>query len=472
MAKLKQAVLAKMAPSNAKAAQAAAKLKPSQRTAPQKAALKAYNQRLKDPSIAAAKKSSATTGKPTAKPAGMGGGKQPPLGGKYPGGQAVKPEDLDMSNADPWMDAFGMYGDPNDPMFAGAGSRGPGSAEAIMDDPAGLAKALGMMGYTGSVDEMLSQALLGQQWAGREQWGLNTTGNTGAVEANPSLQNTRTAIDRSAINMLLGTLQTEMQAGRDPKALFQGRNQYVPGFASNMFKQQYGGSPLMQQINEVSGRGSSLFNIEPLMSAEINVRDPSKPLFGPGQHPVSLFNATGFQSGEEDFYRTMSAEEFMRQIMPQYNAYFNRPAGAPVPQGMEGGFMMGSPWLNPQTGEYSRSPAMSSPAYQRYQAYGYPRAPDNNLEGVYGPDPNPAGVATGWQGWTAPYAPNVVDPAFLARLQSYMGTPVAGGGQGFMGPGGGMDGGGGMGPSPQDVAAMLPEDMMTEEELMMQMLEV
>lgn len=285
-------------------------------------------------------------------------------------------------------------------------------------NPQALSKVLALGGFTGSLDEQIRQALLSQTFAGRQQWVNNTTGQP----LTPELEDVRTAMDIPAMNMIIGKIQQEYEAGRDPAALFQQRQQYVPQWAGATLPQGQGS--MLDQLKGVSQRGASLYDIGPLMSPEINLYDPSKPLFDANAHPTSLFNLTGLQSGEESLYRTMTAEEFMRNVMPAYNAYYNRPAGSPVPHGLESGLTFGSPYTDPTTGQTFRSPIMSTPEYQRYQAYGYPRPPDNNKPGVYGADPNAAGPLTGWAGWTSPYSPQNVDPTFLARVMALLGQEV------------------------------------------------
>jgi hypothetical protein len=122
--------------------------------------------------------------------------------------------------------------------------------------------------------------------------------------------------------------------------------------------------------DELAARGVP-FAVELLASPEINLSDPSKPLFGKGEAPSSLFQLGVLQDGENDFLRSVSAEELMLEVWPDYWRYFHRPAGSPVPADLRAGMTFGSPVLQ-DDGTYLRSPVMSTNSYMRWLAYGYP----------------------------------------------------------------------------------------------------
>ena len=111
-----------------------------------------------------------------------------------------------------------------------------------------------------------------------------------------------------------------------------------------------------------SRRQNVPFDLELFMSPGLNLTDPSKPLFGEGEAPLSLLPFGSLQAGERAFLRGLTAEEVMTQLRPLQYRYSHRPAGAPVPEGMEGGLTFGSPADGRPTGTRSpvRTPTRTS----------------------------------------------------------------------------------------------------------------
>jgi hypothetical protein len=209
-------------------------------------------------------------------------------------------------------------------------------------------------------------------------------------------------------------------------------------------------------------------------------RDPSEPLYGAGVNPASMIGLTGGQAGENAFYRSLSAEELLREIAPLYWSYYHRGAGEPVPAGMEAGMMFGSPIYNAgpntsqgaSTGTYTESPIkgmtgrpqqigagtlaaeglqgetdpyelgrqLAGGLYNRWSAYGYPGTGSQStvggplfdpstgqtdqyridpFSGGYGADPYFADfwAEPNFQPWQS------LDPETLQRLMALMGDP-------------------------------------------------
>jgi hypothetical protein len=189
-----------------------------------------------------------------------------------------------------------------------------------------------------NLEQAKSDLELPLMFAGRQQWVNNLSGGS----LPPWLQNVSMqsiAHEPEAWNLFMGALQ---QGRFDEGALAEWRK-LVPGWAPS--------------VRDDLAKQGVPFGMELLKSPGVNLTGEG-PLWE-GDYPTSMFQLHGFQQGEGDFYRTLSAEELMRSIWPIYNAQFNRPAGSAAP--FESGLTFGSPQLM-QGGDgrwaYSRSPVM------------------------------------------------------------------------------------------------------------------
>lgn len=295
-------------------------------------------------------------------------------------------------------------------VYAELGVSGLNASNDILKDPAKLAKLFHMAGFTGSVQDILKQLDLAGSFAGAEQFRQNVTGQQGNVAANDYLQNVDTLSASSNMNTLrryVNEMVDDLENGRDPQAKWAKRQALVPAWAPPVY-------------DELKAKNIP-WSTELFTSPSINYSDPSKPLFAQGQHPASLIGLTGLQQGEESVYRGASAAELMSQMYPAYYAYAHRPAGAPVPAGLEAGMTLGSPVLGPN-GQYTRSPLASTSLYQRNQALGEPGvAPEfSGLDAASllaaTPGSGPSYFAPG--SWGEQFAPWNLDPTTLARLQA------------------------------------------------------
>jgi hypothetical protein len=214
-------------------------------------------------------------------------------------------------------------------------------------------------------------------FAGREQWVRNLAGANGDVP--PHLRNVgmeSPVSDPNAMNLLLGRAQHAVANGRSLAADVQEWQALVPSWAPGA-------------RDQLAAQGIP-FSMELLASPEINLHDASKPLFTPGAHPSSLSGLGVDQAGEGAFLASLSAAELMTQIWPSAYRYNHRPAGAPVPEGLEAGLTFGSPVMRAD-GTYARSPIMETEAYKRWAALGFPGDPTQNgvVRGSYGASYNP-----------------------------------------------------------------------------------
>jgi hypothetical protein len=231
----------------------------------------------------------------------------------------------------------------------------------IYDDPKLLEQTLGLGGFSGSLDEMLKQALLGSAFGAVDRWRVNLGGGT----QTPGTESSSFALDMHELRRIIGGIQEDLTAGRTPRGA--SRQQFVPDWAPGVFDKLVGGGEgsaagILSQLKERSARSSSLdFDMSYLSSPGINLTDPTKPLFAEGSHPASLWGGTGGQAGEESFMRTLSAQEYMEQILPIMRQAFHQEAGAPNPYG-------GAPMFGIQGG----SPMTQTDAYKRWTAYGQP----------------------------------------------------------------------------------------------------
>jgi len=285
------------------------------------------------------------------------------------------------------------------------------ATEEIVSPPASLpqddAGRLALLQQAGlatgatSLQDALTQLELPFMFAGREQWVQNLTNADGERGGDPRLWNVTMESpvhDQSALNLLLGRAHDALANGRtlaDDLAYWQ---TLVPEWAPRV-------------RDQLESQGIP-FSVELIASPEINLTDPSKPLFEQGSAPTSLHGLGVEQAGEGTFLRSLSAEELMTQLWPLAYRYHHRPAGAPVPQGFEAGLTFGSPVLRPD-GTYQRSPVMATDAYKRWAALGFPGDPTQNgvVSGPRGTSYNPllgTGKATIGGGITASSPRDVV----------------------------------------------------------------
>ncbi|MDP3991368.1 MAG: peptidoglycan-binding domain-containing protein [Candidatus Colwellbacteria bacterium] len=157
-------------------------------------------------------------------------------------------------------------------------------------------------------------------FAGREQWVLNLSGNQAKVAASPALQDvTMVGLDdKNAWLLFLGGLQQQLIYGGTAKAreILAERQKLVPAWVPEV-------------VTKLRGEGIP-FSVELLASPEINLTDPTQPLFPENSSPLSLFSLGVLQQGERNFLRTFSAPELLKQIWPMYYAYYHRNPGESV----------------------------------------------------------------------------------------------------------------------------------------------
>lgn len=253
---------------------------------------------------------------------------------------------------------------------------GAGGAESLevspslpQDDAGRLAllQQAGLATGAATLQEALAELELPFMFAGREQWVQNLGRPDGAEGIDPRLENVTmesVLTEPNALNLLLGRAQDAVENGRsmaDDVTYWQSLvPEWAPGVRDRLAAQ---GIP---------------FSVELLSSPELNLTDPSKPLFGPNDSPKSLFGLGVDQAGERSFLRSLSAEELMTQVWPLYYQYYHRPAGSPPPAGFEAGLTFGSP-VQGANGTFIRSPIMSTDVYQRWAAYNQPGTPGGGL---------------------------------------------------------------------------------------------
>jgi hypothetical protein len=258
----------------------------------------------------------------------------------------------------------------------------------------------------GTLRDALQALELPYIFAGREQWVRNVTGV--GVDGEPSLWDVSMQSivhDEHAQELLLGRTVAAAEY-RSPQAAFDDLTYWqklVPEWAPRV-------------RDELEARGIP-FAVELLASPQINLTDPSKPLFGKNEAPGSLFQLGVLQDGEHDFLRSISAEELMLEVWPAYWRYFHRPAGSPVPDDLRAGMTFGSPVLQAD-GTYLRSPLMSSEGYMRWLAYGYPGYKvDEDAESLMDFDPTGYGSIFYFTGSFEKFAPWNLDEDTLNRFQ-------------------------------------------------------
>jgi hypothetical protein len=287
----------------------------------------------------------------------------------------------------------------------------------VINDPKKLGFLLTQAGFSGSLDEKLKQMLLAYTFAGRDQWIANVTGK--GVKGNLALQNVGLDADINALRMFVGQAMDLLARGKGDKLREIWSQRRQTGSAENPHGVASWASDVFDKLTKDAGsvydalkgtrdsKSNIGWSLEALADPNLNLYDPSKPFFGENAIPISLFNEGVLQMGERGFLRGLSAPEFMLGVGRLAHAYYDRPAGSPVPQGMEAGLTFGSPVRNAD-GSYARSPVMGLDEYKRWSAYQMPGDPTMPSAGAdflpYTGDPS------------APYAPQNLDADTLQRL--------------------------------------------------------
>lgn len=211
-----------------------------------------------------------------------------------------------------------------------------------------------------TLQDALKELELPFMFAGREQWVENLQRSDGAGDPPPKLQNVAmesVVHEKNALNLLLGRAHDAVVNGTSLADDFAYWQTLVPDWAPGV-------------RDQLEAQGIP-FSMELLSSPEINLTDPSQPLFAADAQPASLAQLGVHQAGERAFLRSLSAQELMTQIWPLYSQYYHRAAGAPVPAGFEAGLTFGSP-VTDGDGKLVRSPIMDTDVYKRWAAYGQP----------------------------------------------------------------------------------------------------
>jgi hypothetical protein len=300
--------------------------------------------------------------------------------------ESVDPDE-DSGVGDEWLDGYTL----------------PSSLPESEYELMGILQGAGLVSG-GTYRSALKQLELPFLFAGREQWVLNVSGV--GVEDDPRLWDVSmqsVVSDPNAQRLLLGRTIASAEA-RGPQAAFDDLGYWetlVPTWAP--------------RVRDALAEQGIPFSVELLSSPEMNLTDPSKPLFAKGDAPQSLLPLGVLQAGENAFLRSLSAEELMLEVWPAYWRYAHRPAGAPVPDDLRAGMTFGSPVLL-SDGTYLRSPMMTSDAYTRWRLYGYPGdTVDKDAPSIA--DWNPTGYSQLWalNDELEAYAPWNLDEATLSR---------------------------------------------------------
>ena len=271
-----------------------------------------------------------------------------------------------------------------------------------------ILQAAGLTGG-GTLQDALRDLELPFMFAGREQWVKNVSGE--GVQDDPRLWDVSmqsVVHEVHAQRLLFGrTLASDEyrgpQAAHDDLSYWQ---TLVPEWAP--------------RVRDALAAQGIPFAVELLSSPQINLYDPSKPLFPKGDSPTSLFQLGSLQEGENAFLRSLSAEELMLEVWPDYWRYYHRPAGAPVPDDLRAGMTFGSP-VRLADGTYLRSPVMSEDSYMRWLAYGYPGYHvDEKAESLLGYDPVGYGSIFYFTGSFERFAPWNLDEATMTRYETLL----------------------------------------------------
>jgi hypothetical protein len=246
-------------------------------------------------------------------------------------------------------------------------------------------------------------------FAGREQWVLNVSGV--GVEDDPRLWDVSMQSivhEPHAQRLLFGRTLASNEA-RGPQAAFDDLGYWqslVPEWAP--------------EVRDTLAAQGIPFSVELLASPEMNLADPSQPLFPKGEHPQSLLGLGVLQVGENEYLRSLSAQELMTEVWPAYWRYNHRAAGSAVDDDLRAGLTFGSPVLLPN-GTYLRSPLMSTDSYTRWRAYGYPGYHvDEDATSLADYDPTGYGTVYAFGGALEKFAPWNLDEDTITRLDTLL----------------------------------------------------
>lgn len=213
----------------------------------------------------------------------------------------------------------------------------------------------------GSFEEAMKALELPLQMAGLAKWNMNTSrGGTPPKELwNTSMGSIFT--DQQAYGLFIGRIFETNKAGSMANDLKYWQS-VTPDWlydAKERFDENY---------NNQNGDPSSMWNrfdVSLLAGMDLNSNAP----IGDAASSPHLLGLTGLQAGSMGLYAGMTPEEFVNFVMPHYNAYYHRPAGAPVPEGYEAGLKKGGvhSYVD-EDGNYIhlRSPITSIPMYHEY----------------------------------------------------------------------------------------------------------
>jgi hypothetical protein len=261
----------------------------------------------------------------------------------------------------------------------------------------------------GTYASALSELELPFLFAGREQWVLNVSGV--GVEDNPSLWDVSmqsVVHEERAQRLLVGRTLASNEV-RGPQAAFDDLAYWeslVPDWAA--------------EARATLAEQGIPFSVELLASPELNLTDPSQPLFPKGEAPQSLLGLGVLQVGEREYLRSLSAQELMVEVWPAYWRLNHRAAGSAVADDLRAGLTFGSPVLLPN-GTYVVSPMMRTDSYTRWRLYGYPGYHvDEDAPGLAGYDPTGYGTAAAFPGALEKFAPWNLDEDTITRLETML----------------------------------------------------
>lgn len=303
---------------------------------------------------------------------GLGGGQgpRPSQGGPpRPGQQPTRPGQPGGPGQPPRPPGAGAPPPAGAGPAAPWGAKMPGSPDAVIDNPEYMQYVLQQAGLDGgTLDELLSDAMLASGFGGVAQWRANLSGEGDRPADSPYLQNVSMDFDRNQLRRIIGEALGYMSRGQTSQlqGVWDQREALVPEWAGQTFSDLVGPDVYGQARDSLT---SGLpFRLDMLKDPGINLDDPSKPLFGAGDNPQSMFGVTMGQAGELTAARSAGAEEFLRQYGSIADRYYNRDAGAPVPEGMEGGLGFGA---------MGGSPLQDTDIYKRWSAYNQVGSPES-----------------------------------------------------------------------------------------------